>query len=297
MFPSAFSTAFQNLSPTTRAALWMSVSAFGYAASAAIVRHLTATLPVFEVAFLRNVFGLMFMLPWLMRVGLGALHTRHLGRHAVRGVVSLLNMWCLFAALSLAPVAEVSAITFLMPITASVLAVIFLKERASMRQWAAALLGFLGAMIVIRPGMAGFNAGLLFALGAVVAGSAVAIMIKTLLRTDSSDTVATYLFISHTVFGLIPALLVWRWPGPWELLWLVMLGSLATVTQRSFNRAMALADATVVLPVNFTRLIWATLFGYLAFAEIPDLWTWVGGVVIFASSIYLARLNRSKAGK
>ena len=111
---------FKALPAVVQSALWMTLSAFAYAATAAVVHHVGQRLPVFEIAFMRNLFGLAFMMPWLMRVGLAALHTGHLWRHALRGALSSLNMWCLFAALSLSPVADVSAITFLMPITGSV---------------------------------------------------------------------------------------------------------------------------------------------------------------------------------
>ncbi|MBT5047992.1 MAG: DMT family transporter [Rhodospirillaceae bacterium] len=279
------------LSPTARGAYWMLISACGYSASIAIVHHLVERLPVFEIALARNVFGLVFMLPWLTKVGLGAMRTSHMGKHAIRGVLSASNVWFLFAALAYAPVADVSAITFLMPIIASVLAVFVLKEQTSLIRWAAALTGFAGALIVIRPGMAEFNPGILFAVGAVCAGSLIAMLIKTLLKYDSGDTVAAWLFISHIVLGIVPAILVWITPNWEEVLWMVLLGWLGAVIQRTFNRSMAEADASVVLPYNFTRLIWAALFGFLFFAEIPDIWTWVGGSVIFISSIWLTRIN------
>ena len=280
-----------------RCALWMSMSAFGYSSSIVLVRYLASEQHIFVLAFLRNLFGLMFMVPFLMRVGVGALKTRCLGRHMLRGVFSVVNMWCLFGALALAPVADVAAVTFLMPIVGSIFAVVFLKEASSGHNWMAVCAGFIGALIVIRPGMAGYNPGLLLAVGAVMAGATVAMMIKTLLRTDSADTIVVYLFLSHTVLGIVPAILVWKAPTVEEWFWLVVLGFLGMVTQRGFNRAMSVADATVALPFNFSRLIWTALFGYLVFAEIPDFWTWTGGTVIFLASIYLARLNtRKKSG-
>jgi drug/metabolite transporter (DMT)-like permease len=108
-------------------------------------------------------------------------------------------------------------------------------------------------------------------------------------RTDPPDTVAAYLFVFQTVLSLGPALYVWRplTPGQWA--WLVALGFLGMLIQRCFNRAMAAADASVAVPFNFTRLIWAALLGYFAFAEIPTVWTWIGGTVIFGASIVLTR--------
>ena len=234
----ALAARFEALSPVARSALWMTLSAFGYAASAAVVHHLSKRIPVFEIAFARNLFGLL--------------------------------------------------------IAGSVLAVIFLKESTSVPQWLAALMGFVGALIVLRPGMAEFDPGLLYALAAVFAGSTIAMLIKTLLRHDSADTIAFYLFASHIVYSFVPMVLVWVTPSWQDLLWLVLLGWLGTIVQRGFNRSMAAADASVALPFNFSRLIWAAFFGWVFFGQIPDFWTWTGGTVIFASSLWLAQISNAR---
>ena len=288
---SRISQRFNVLPPVLQGAWLMVISAFCYSASIAIAHHLTNRLPVFEIALGRNVFGMFFMLPWLARVGFSGMRTRHFGMHMVRGLFSAANVWFLFGALAYAPVADVSAITFMMPIVASILAVIFFREKASCFHWFAVFIGFVGALIVIRPGFSGFNPGLLLALGAVMAGSIVAMLIKGLLKHDSSDKIAAWLFVSHIVLGLIPGFLVWVTPSWKETLLMVVLGYLGAVIQRTFNRSMAIANATVVLPFNFTRLVWAALFGFLFFAEVPDIWTWIGGTVIFLASIWLARIS------
>jgi drug/metabolite transporter (DMT)-like permease len=276
--------------PAVQAGVLMSVSAFGYAASAAIVRWLSDEgMPVFEIAFLRNVFGILFMGPWLMKVGLAALKTAHPGKHAFRGLLSAVNVWCLYGALALAPIADVAAISFMMPVVGSILAVFVYREVASGRHWTAVLVCFIGMLIVIRPGFADVNTGILLAIGAVAAGSCGAMMIKSLMKYDPPDTVASYLFISHTALGLLPALYVWVTPDIYQVVGCVALGWIGTVIQRTFNRAMAAADATVALPFNFSRLIWAALFGWVFFLEVPDVWTWVGGAVIFCASVYIAR--------
>lgn len=267
----------------------MSLSALFYAVSATIIRHVAAELPVFEVVFLRNVFSIAFMLPWLLRVGPASLRTRRLGGHGLRGLGSAVNMSCQVGALALIPVADMAAINFLQPIFGAIIAIVFLHEAASGRRWSATLVGFAGALIIIRPGFEEANVGILFAVGAAMMGSIIAIMIKDLVRTEPPDTIAAYLFITQTVIMLVPALLVWQPPSWPDLLWLAALGLVGVWLQRSFNRGMAAADATVALPFNFTRLLWAALLGWLAFGELPDAWTWIGGAVIFAASVMLTR--------
>ena len=123
----------------------------------------------------------------------------------------------------------------------------------------------------------------------LLAGAIVAIMIKDLVRTETPDTVVVYLFVFQTAIMLIPAALVWRTPTWQEFGWLALLGLIGVWLQRTFNRGMQAADATVALPFNFTRLIWSAAFGWILFSYLPDLWTWIGGTIIFAASIYIAR--------
>jgi drug/metabolite transporter (DMT)-like permease len=280
---------FDRLPGATRAGIWMTASAFCYAASAAIVRHMSADMPIFEMVFLRNLFALAFMMPWVASVGRAALRTDRLGMHTLRGLGSAVNISCQFGALALIPIADMAAINFMQPIFGSIIAVVVLKEVASGRRWTAVAVGFLGAMLIIRPGIATVDAGVLLALASALAGAVVAIMIKDLVRTEQPDTIVVYLFVFQTAIMLVPAILVWRAPTPGEIAWLAALGLIGVWLQRAFNRAMAAADATVALPFNFTRLIWASLIGWIVFAESPDAWTWAGGTLIFAASVLMAR--------
>ncbi len=280
---------FDRLSGSARSGLWMTASALCYAASAAIVRHLSADMPTFEIVFLRNLFGLVFMLPWVMGVGSAAFRTRRFGRHALRGFGSAINISCQFGALAFIPIADLAAITFLQPIFGSIIAVVVLGEVANGRRWSAVAAGFIGAILIVRPGFETIDVGVLLAVASALAGAIVSIMIKDLVRTESPDTIAVYLFVFQTAIMLVPAILVWRTPTWEELAWLAVLGQVGVWLQRAFNRSMAAADATVALPFNFTRLIWAALLGWVLFAELPDVWTWIGGAVIFAASVFIAR--------
>lgn len=275
-----------------RAGMWMSLSAMTYAVMISAGRYLAPTVPVFEIAFLRNVFAILFMMPWLMRMGMGAMHTRRIGRHILRGAMSSANTLCLFAAVAYLPVADMSAINFLQPVLGAAIAGLFLGEIAGTRRWLAISMGFVGALLVIRPGFAGFNVGIAFALGSALAGALVSILIKTLVRTDTPDTIAAWLFVTQTLILLVPTLVVWVTPswGQWGIF--AMLGLTSVVLQRAYNRGLQAADVSIAMPFNFTRLIWAALLGWIVFAEFPDVWTWIGGTVIFAASVWLTRLGR-----
>ena len=287
--PSIVTSRFDRLPGSARAGLWMTASAFCYAGSAAIVHHLSASMATFETVFLRNLFCLVFMSPWVIRVGWSAFRTQRIAMHVFRGFSSAVNISCMFGALAFIPIADMAAITFLQPILGSIIAVVVLKDASSGRRWSAVAVGFVGAMLIVRPGFATLDVGVLLALGSALAGAVVAIMIKDLVRTELPDTIAVYLFVFQTVIMLVPAILVWRTPTWEEFAWLALLGKISVWLQRTFNRAMVAADATVALPFNFTRLIWASVLGWILFAEVPDIWTWIGGTIIFAASVFIAR--------
>jgi drug/metabolite transporter (DMT)-like permease len=294
MAEGAISSRFAALPGSVRSGVWMSLSAFTYVISISIGRYLAPDIPVFEIAFLRNAFAILFMMPWLMKVGLGAMRTQRLGRHILRGAMSSTNVTLLFAAVALIPIADMSAINFLQPVIGAAIAGLLLGETVGTRRWGAILVGFAGALIVIRPGFGDFNIGIAFALGSALAGALVSIMIKTLVRTDPPDTIAAWLFVTQTIILAVPTLFVWVTPNPEQWGLFAVIGLASVFLQRTYNRGMQAADVSIALPFNFTRLIWAALFGWIVFAEFPDVWTWVGGTVIFVSSIWLTRLGGGK---
>jgi drug/metabolite transporter (DMT)-like permease len=283
---------FTALPGPVRSGIWMSVSAITYVVSIAIGRYLAPDIEVFQIAFLRNAFAIVFMMPWLMGVGIGAMRTNQIGKHILRGFMSSTNVTLLFAAVALIPIAEMSAINFLQPVIGAAIAGFVLGEVATRKRWLAIGMGFIGAVLVVRPGFAEFNLGIAFALGSAVAGALVSIMIKTLVRTDPPDTIAAWLFVTQTLILLVPTIFVWRNPTleQWGLF--VFIGSMSVILQRTYNRGIQAADISIAMPFNFTRLIWAALLGWIVFAELPDMWTWIGGTVIFVSSVWLTRQGR-----
>ena len=276
----------------------MMAATASWAAMVAMIRFVSAEIHAFEIVFFRSLFGMAFLLPWLYRIGLGGLRTRRAGMHATRGLLGLAAAYLIYSAIALAPLGDVAAIITTRPIFASVAAVLVLREAAYGRRWSATAIGFVGALIIVRPGMEAASTGVLLAVLAVFAMAAIAIVMKSLSRTEPPDRMAMWQMLVFTPLTLIPALFVWTTPGFAALAILAAIGFAGTLTQRALARAYAAADATVVLPFEFSRLIFAAVLGLVLFAEFPDLWTWVGGAVILVGILAMARLEaRDTAAK
>jgi drug/metabolite transporter (DMT)-like permease len=280
-------------SPVVRGVGLMFIATFFFAAMHGSIRYVSATIHPFEIALFRNAFALVVVLPWFYRYGISTLRTQHFGLHALRAMFNIVAMLSFFYALSITPLSEVTALNFSAPIFATVLAALVLGEVVRARRWTAIAVGFLGTMIVLRPGFASIGLGQMLALGSALIWSCALLVIKTLGRTDSSATIISYMGLLMVPLSLVPALLVWRWPDLEAWGWLIAIGVLGGIAQFCMTEALRQADTAVVMPIDFFKLIWVALIAYLAFAERPDLYTWIGGAVIFSSTLYIAYRERA----
>jgi drug/metabolite transporter (DMT)-like permease len=261
-----------------------------------LVRHVSATVHPFEAAFFRNLFGLAFMMPWLLRSGVNALATRRMGGHVMRALFGLSAMLCLFMALSLMPLAEVTALTFAAPLFATVGSALVLKERVRLRRWTATLVGFLGVMIILRPGMEVISPAALVALAAAALMAGAMVSVRSLARSEHPAAIVIYFGLLVTPMSLVLALFVWTTPTLELLFWFLLLGLAATAGQILMTRAFAAAEASAVMPFDFSRLIFVSLFGMMLFGEMPDGWTYVGAAIILAAAAYITH-HESRAGR
>ena len=268
--------------------LLMVASTVGFAAMHAAVRHVSADLHPFEIAFFRNFFGLAAIAPWFLRLGLRPLRTRRFGLHLTRALINVAAMMMFFTAVALTPMAQLQALGFTAPLFATVLAMIILGERVRLRRWSALIIGFFGAMVIIRPGIADVALGSILVLASSATWAFALIAIKILTRTDSSITITAYMVLLMTPLSLIPASFFWHWPDAGQWVWLFAIGVVGTLSQMAMAQTFRFADATAVLPFDFSKLIWGTLIGYFVFGEVPDIWTWIGGIIIFAGATYIA---------
>ena len=289
-----YSRVWQAAGPETRGILLMCVSTLGFAIMHTLIRYSSHELHPVQIAFFRNIFGFLVFLPILASRGTAFLRTRRIGLHAARGALNMCAMFMFFYALSIVEVARATALAFSAPVFAGILSVVFLGERFRVHRWSAIAAGFLGMLIILRPGLIPFELGPFLVVASSLLWATVIIIIKVMSRTESSLAIVAYMNIFLAVFSLGPALFVWQWPGPeaWGLM--VAIGVTGTLGQLGLSQALAEADPTVVMPFDFLRLIWVSALGFLIFGEIPDVFVWVGGAVIFAAGFYLAwRENRA----
>ena len=286
-------------SGAVRGASWMMLSAFGWTIMISLARGLQDEIHTFEIVFFRSAFALVFFLPWFWGKGFSGLRTQRIGMHMARGLAGLAAIYLLFGALLFIPMGDVAAITFTRPLLASVGAVIFLHEVARGHRWIATGIGMIGAFIIVRPGISPLSPGQVMALACVVAMAISSLTVKSLARTEHPDVTVMYQIIVFTTLSLIPALFVWTMPTLEQFARLVSLGLAGMLTQRAMTRAYTVADATIVLPFEYTRLPFAALMGLVLFGEFPDQFVWLGGTVIFVATIYMAhRETRDlRAGK
>ncbi len=289
---------FDRLPAASRAALYMVGSCAGFAVMMALVRLVSAEIHPFVAAFFRSLFGLLFMLPWLAVAGIGKLGHGRLAMHALRSLLGLAAMLSLFMALSLMPLAEATALTFTAPLFATLGAALLLGEQVRLRRWTAAIIGFLGALIILKPGAQTLQPPAFIALGAAVLIAGAMLSIKALSRTEHPNAIIIIMGLMMTPASLIPALFVWTTPSAATFGWLIVLSAAATFGQLCLTRAFAAADASAVVPFDFSRLVFVSILGFAIFGERPDPSTWIGAAVIVGASVYIARreaqLGRSR---
>jgi drug/metabolite transporter (DMT)-like permease len=270
----------------------------GFAVMDAIIKWLTADYPVTQVMALRSWFGLplLFLLA-LNEGGLEALKTRrplvHVGRYALVLVLSFSFFW----ALSQMKLVDAVAITFAAPILIAALSVPLLKESVGPRRWAAISVGFLGVLIMLRPGMGVFQWAALAALGAAVVYALLMITTRAFKSTESTASLMLYPQLGMSLTGIVFAPLFWVTPSLGDLGLFALAGIFGSVGVMCLTQAFRLAPAATVSPFEYSALIWATLLGFLFWGELPDTTTLIGAVIVISSGLYIIYRETIKIGR
>jgi drug/metabolite transporter (DMT)-like permease len=273
-----------------RGIAWMVLAAIGYSLNAGIVKQMSAELGAMEIVFWRTVVAVALLAPWLWLRSRGALSApRRMPLFVLRSLLTYLGMVASYFALARMPIAEVYALQFTLPLFTILGAVLVLRERAGFATWVACAVGFAGALLILRPGFVAVSIAAIAALGAAALYGASNVTIRILSRSESAVVITFYGNLLILPLALVPVLFDWTTPGLHMVPWIVALGVVTTAGQWALARAIAAADARVVMPFDFLRLPFTAALGYAMFAERPDGWTWAGAVVIFCAAYWTVR--------
>jgi drug/metabolite transporter (DMT)-like permease len=258
----------------------------------ASIKFMSTSMHPFEIAFFRNLFGLLVIAPWFIKYGFNPLKTKKIKLHVARSLFNVIAMMSFFYSLSIAPLADVASLAFTAPLFASILAVIFLKEIVGIKRGIAIAFGFIGALIVVDPIYSSINNGHLLVLLSASVWSVSLIIIKILGRTESSVTITSYMVIIMIPLSAIAAYFFWETPTLKDLFFLMLIGISGTSAQMLLAQALRQGDTSIIMPFDFLKLIWAVAIGYLLFFEVPSINIWVGSMIIFLSTLYIAYRER-----
>jgi drug/metabolite transporter (DMT)-like permease len=286
------------LAPNVRGALWMLASAVGFTVMTTLIKFLGDDYSAALQTFYRQTAGLVVLAPWIMRDWRGAFRTTRPGILLFRSAAGTLGMILAFYTYQEMPLADANALSFTRSLWLVPLAFFVLHEKLGPRRIGAALVGFAGVIIMLRPGMGGEAMGLpaLAALASALLFALTITGMKVMVRDHSPFVLLVYSAVLGFVFALPGAFIGWRWPSPQDLGLLAAMGVMGTITQGCYIKGMQIGDAAAMAPIDYTRLVFAALAGFILFSEIPGVWTMIGAGIVVASTLYITwREQRDRA--
>ena len=270
------------------AAFWVLGMVGSFVLMMIAVRELAATMSLFELLSFRSIIGIPIMFLVALYMGFHSIKTRRAGTQIARNLVHFVGSWCWAIGITLLPMAHVTALEYTMPIWTVVIAMVFLGEKAYFHRVLAVLMGLLGVVLILRPGLEIVTQGALVVLvGALFYGIS-NVLVKSLTKDDAPWVIVFWMQILQLPLALIPAIFFfdWVWPTWPDAPWLAVIGLTGISAHFCLARALQLADATVCIPVDFIRLPLTALLGWMVYTESVSLWVFLGAFLIFAGNYY-----------
>lgn len=271
--------------PLYHGALLIVLSELFLVASGMIVKQITGQLPTEVIVFARNLFALMLLIPWLLRVGLVAVSTQHFRLHLFRAAVGVTAMMCLYYAWGHLPLAEAALLKQTAPFFMPLFAMWWLGERISNRVKYAIVIGFVGVFLVLNPGRESLNLAVLVALFGAMLGALAKVIIRRMSTTESPQKVVFYFALISSVLALIPALLNWKMPTLEQAAWLLLMALTSTIAQLLLSKGYGLAPAGQLGPYTYSSVAFAALFGWWIWGELLGLNSILGIVLIIGAGV------------
>ena len=242
---------------------------------------------VFTASFLRFGIGFVIILPYLFYSKFNVYKTNNIKLHFIRGIINVPTMYVGFAALMFIPLEQIQALHFIVPIIVTFLAVFFFKEKIRFARISALIIGLIGMLVMLRPGIIEMNIGVYMVLFSSLVWSFIIIITKFLSKNDSPITILTYQYSLVTFFSFFIVIFFWEMPSSIIFLYTFLAALSGTVLHLALIYSYKLVDLTLIQPFTFLSLIWASLFGYYIFGEEPDIFTWLGAIIIFSGVLII----------
>lgn len=268
---------------------YMALGTLMFSGSHGIVRWASGGTHPMELAFLSNFFSALVFVPWILRRGFRLLYTKRFPLHALRAMFNVGSITTWYWALTLTPLADATALSITAPLFATLGAVIFLGEQMRLRRWIALIAGLVGGLVIVQPGFGDFSLGYVFVLASCLFSSGSRICAKKLSSTDSPLVCSAYVAMLQTPFSLIFASFVWTTPSLVQIGAFAVIGMMVAAAQYLTVESFRSAEIGAIESFNYIRLIWASLIGYFAFAEVSGLNTWIGAGIIVGATTFIAR--------
>lgn len=288
---------FHKLSNNSQGILYTILACFFASVLITLVRYLSSEFHIFFIVMVRNFFGLLFFLPEIMRDYKKVLYTNHLRLHVFRGANGLISMMIWFHVVTVLPLSEAVSISFIIPILTTIAAVIFLKEKVSNHSWIGSIIGFVGILIILRPGFKEFNPAYFYSFASVILWIISNLVIKLMTKTEKPSTIVAYMSFTMLIFSIPFAFPYMKPIGFESLIWFALLGLVSNLTHICISNAYTKSDLSTVQPFDFTRLIFTSIISYFVFDEIIDFWVIIGSMVILFGVIIVMPRRGSKKQK
>ena len=258
-----------------------------FSVMAVLIKLLGQHLHITQILLVRQIGMTILVAPAILKNFPGSLRSERLGLQLLRVVCALVAMLCGFTALIYLPLADATAIFFAKSFFVTILAVIFLGETVGVYRWSAVLMGFIGVMIMLQPGTENFSVYGLLSLAGAAGAAGVMILLRLLSRSDSADTIMTYGALGVGVVMILPGIYFWQEPTTLEWLLLVAVGVVSYFAQKCNIFAYKHGEASLLASLDYVRLLWATLFGYLIFDQFPGGSIWFGAAIVIAAAVFM----------
>jgi len=280
--------ALRRLPPNVQGALWLVSGGFIFTTNGAMIRLLSTEIEGVQTAFFRAFFSMLFLLPLILTGRVKPWKSQHIQGHFWRTLMGTVSMVLGFYALAMLPLADATALAFSQPLFSVVLGAVVLHEKVRWRRWTATIVGFVGVLVMVRPGSHGLQPGAIVALCNAMSVAVSILLVRRLSASEAPLMILTQFALWSTLFLLLPAIWFWRWPTPFGWALAVGVSITATVGQYFWVQAFASGEMSAVAPFDYLRLPFAVFVGWMIWADMPVVWTYVGAAIVIGSALYIA---------